>query len=191
MALKTFAENGYEGTSAAALNRELGVSHNLIHQRFGSKEELWYAAVDWAFGQIADEIAIDTELADSDLMEALRHGLIQFLEVHARHPEMLRLVTVEGATPSPRLTYLFDAHIRPLYARLTAPLKTLVDRGVLTDVDVRSLHFLVAHGGTSPFSLAPLAKMLEPIDPCDSTAVRGHAEFVADLVVAGLRARGA
>lgn len=191
MALKTFAENGYEGTSAAALNRELGVSHNLIHQRFGSKEELWYAAVDWAFGQIADEITIDTELADSDLLDAIRLGLIQFLEVHARHPEMLRLVTVEGATPSPRLTYLFDAHIRPLYARLTAPLKTLVDRGVLTDVDVRSLHFLVAHGGTSPFSLAPLAKMLEPIDPCDPSSVRGHAEFVADLVVAGLRARGA
>jgi TetR/AcrR family transcriptional regulator len=118
-------------------------------------------------------------------------GLIQFLEVHARHPEILRLVTVEGATASPRLSYLFDAHICPLYARLTAPLKTLVDRGVLTDVDVRSLHFLVAHGGTSPFSLAPLAQMLEPIDPCDPTAARRHAEFVADLIVAGLRARGA
>lgn len=28
-------------------------------------------------------------------------------------------------------------------------------------------------------------------DRCDPTAVRGHAEFVAGLVVAGLRARGA
>ena len=190
-ALKTCAETGYDGTSAAALNRELGVSHNLIHQRFGSKEDLWYAAVDWAFGEIEDEITIDPQLADSDLMEALRRGLIQLLEVHARHPEILRMVTVEGAHPGPRLTYLFDAHIHPLYARLTTPLKTLVDRGVLTDVDVRSLHFLVAHGATSPFSLAPLATMLEPVDPLDPTAVRRHAEFVADLVVAGLRARGA
>jgi TetR/AcrR family transcriptional regulator len=33
--------------------------------------------------------------------------------------------------------------------------------------------------------------MLEPTDPLDADAVREHAEFVADMVVAGLRARGA
>jgi TetR/AcrR family transcriptional regulator len=50
-------------------------------------------------------------------------------------------------------------------------LKPLFDLGVLSEIDIRSLHFLVAHGGTAPFSLVPFA--------------------VADVVVAGLRARGA
>ena len=31
------------------LNRELGVSHSLINARFGSKQDLWYTTVDWAF----------------------------------------------------------------------------------------------------------------------------------------------
>ncbi|MEU2038795.1 TetR/AcrR family transcriptional regulator [Nocardia niwae] len=190
-ALKVFAANGFDGTSVAALNRELGVSHNLIHQRFGSKEELWFATVDWAFGEIADGMSLDVALAESDLPAAVRETIVQFLLLHATHPHVLRLVTVEAATDSPRLAYLFEAHIQPLYLRLTAPLKVLVDRGVLTAADIRSVHFLVAHGGAAPFGLTPFAKRLDPLDPLDPAAVRAHAEFVADVVTAGLRARGA
>ncbi len=197
-ALKVFSEKGFDGTSVGALNRELGVSHNLMHRRFGSKEALWYATVDWAFGQIASEIGASEMGAEEPFPvepeepeKIARHTVRRFLEVHARHPEILRLVAMEGATASPRLTYLYEAHVQPLYARLTAPLKPLVDSGVLSDVDVRSLHFLVSHGGTAPFSLVPFARMINPVDPLDPEAIRRHAEFVADMVVAGLRARGA
>jgi TetR/AcrR family transcriptional regulator len=190
-ALRVFSENGFEGTSVAALNRELGVSHNLIHQRFGSKEGLWYATVDWAFGQISDHLSADDGSTDSDPLEATRVTVRRFLKLHATHPEILRLVTVEGATASARLTYLFEAHVGPTVARVTAPLKILVDRGVLSSTDIRTVHFLVAHGGTAPFSLVPFAKMLDPVDPRAPDAVHQHAEFIADMVVAGLRARGA
>ena len=190
-ALRLFSEKGFDGTSVGALNRELGVSHNLVHRRFGSKEALWYATVDWAFGQIAAEVSADDELASPDLLVAVRAMILRFLEVHSRHPQILRLVSVEGAAPSPRLTYLYEAHVAPLYARLTAALKGLVDRGVLSEADIRSLHFVVAHGGTAPFSLVPFARMIDPLDPVDPAAVRAHAEFVADMVVGGLLARGA
>jgi TetR/AcrR family transcriptional regulator len=189
-ALKVFSEKGFDGTSVGALNRELGVSHNLMHRRFGSKEALWYATVDWAFGQIASELTADERSGAPDVLVAVRSTVLRFLEVHAEHPEILRLVAVEGAASSPRLTYLYEAHIGPLHARLTAPLKPLVDEGVLSEVDVRSLHFLIAHGGTAPFSLVPFACMLDPVDPRDPKAVRAHAQFIADMVVAGLRARG-
>lgn len=189
--LRVFAEHGFEGTSIAGLNRELGVSHNLIHKLFGSKEELWYATVDWAFGEIDELLRVDEELAERDVLEATRATIRRFLELHAARPDILRLVTVEGAIASPRLTHLYQARIGPTVARVTAPLKPLVDRGVLTEADIRSIHFLVAHGATAPFSLAPLARMLNPIDPLDPDAVRAHADFVADMVVAGLRARGA
>lgn len=189
-ALRVFSEKGFDGTSVGAINRELGVSHNLVHRRFGSKEALWYATVDWAFGQIAAEVGAYDEVTAPDVSATIRSMVAQFLQVHAEHPQILRLVTVEGAAPSPRLTYLYEAHVAPLYARLTAPLKVLVDRGVLSEVDVRSLHFLIAHGGTAPFSLVPFARMIDPLDPLDHDAVREHAEFVADVIVAGLAARG-
>jgi TetR/AcrR family transcriptional regulator len=190
-ALKLFAEKGFEGASVGALNRELGVSHNLIHQRFGSKEGLWYATVDWAFGQIANEITVDQNLAERDIFAAIRVTLTQFLEVHARHPEMIRLLSVEAASAGPRLTYLYEAHVVPLQTRLTDPLKPLLNAGVLTELEIRSLHFLIAHGATAPFTLTPFAQLLNPTDPRDPEAIRAHAEFVSDMVVAGLRERAA
>ena len=46
LALDAFADQGYDGTSVREVCRRLGVSHNLIHERYGSKERLWYAAID-------------------------------------------------------------------------------------------------------------------------------------------------
>src|ERR1700758_5678879 len=51
-ALTMFATVGYDGMSLRTLNRQLGVSHNLIYQRFGTKEELWRAAGDYGFGRL-------------------------------------------------------------------------------------------------------------------------------------------
>ena len=42
-ALNAFAERGFAGTSMREVARELGISHNLIPQRLGSKEQVWYA----------------------------------------------------------------------------------------------------------------------------------------------------
>ncbi|HEY6575085.1 MAG TPA: helix-turn-helix domain-containing protein, partial [Mycobacterium sp.] len=43
-ALVAFATYGYDGVSLRTLNRDLGVSHNLIYQRFGGKDDLWRAS---------------------------------------------------------------------------------------------------------------------------------------------------
>ncbi|QII03790.1 TetR/AcrR family transcriptional regulator (plasmid) [Rhodococcoides fascians A21d2] len=182
-AVRVFAENGFEGTSVAALNRELGVSHNLIHQRFGSKLGLWHAAVDWAFDQVAGELVYDQAAVQSDLAAALHDMVLQFLTLHARTPHLLRLMSIEGAIAGPRLHYLVTRHVQPLYDRLMAPLIPLVDQGVLTATQVRSIHFIVAHGGTAPFNLAPLAKEIDPVDPLSPAAIDEHAQLVADMCV--------
>ncbi len=51
-ALDAFAESGYDGTSVRELSRRLGVSHALLTARFGSKEGLWFAAIEHALAQI-------------------------------------------------------------------------------------------------------------------------------------------
>jgi TetR/AcrR family transcriptional regulator len=189
-ALREFARHGFDGASVAAINRELKVSHNLIHQRFGSKEALWYATVDWVFSDIAAELTNDADLIGLAPLEQFRRTIVRFLELHAHRPDVLRLVTVEGAIESPRLAYVYEHHIEPLLGRVTAPLKELVDRGQLTRADVRSLHFMVAHGATAPFSLVPLASRFTGGDLNGKKAIRRHAEFVADVIVRGIEARG-
>ncbi|MCG7206608.1 TetR/AcrR family transcriptional regulator [Streptomyces arenae] len=188
-ALRMFADKGYDGASVAALNRQLGVSHNLIHQRFGSKEQLWYATVDWAFGGIAAELLPEADDTSGGPLEQFRRTVRRFIHVHAHRPEILRLLTVEGVTDTPRLDHLYERHIEPMLEIVAAPLQRLMDEGVIAPVPRRTLHFLVAHGASAPFSLIGLARRIGPGDPLDPQAVAEHADVVADLILAGLQHR--
>src|SRR6201987_5758903 len=108
-ALRPFAARGYDGPSVRELNQALGVSHNLINRRFGSKERLWRAAVDRWFGELVDALAPSANLAGTgDPLERVREFVVTFIEVNARRPEMARLMNVEASLGGPRLDYLFE-----------------------------------------------------------------------------------
>src|SRR3979409_567871 len=81
-AFRAFATYGYDGVAVRTLNRELGVSHNLIHQRFGSKQALWYAAVDRAFGQQVTQLATAFDPTLSDPLHPLKPAIHRL----GRHP---------------------------------------------------------------------------------------------------------
>src|SRR6266550_4278041 len=109
-ALRAFATHGYDGVAVRTLNRELGVSHNLIHQRFGSKLGLWYAAVDWAFGQQVTELATP--------FDQLNHAIRRFVSYSAERPELLGLMNIEGRVDSERLDYIYANYVAPALAPL-------------------------------------------------------------------------
>ena len=73
-----------------------------------------------------------------------------------------------------------------------APVKTLVDRGGLTEVDIRSLHFVIAPRSGHAVQHGALRQDTQPRwTPWTPTPVREHACLVSDMIAAGLRARGA
>src|SRR5882757_5855568 len=81
-AIEAFSVHGYNGVSLRTVNDELGVSRNLLYQRFGSKANLWQAAVDWAFRPLVEHLEIaDDESADP--MVRLRVLIRSFIEYSA------------------------------------------------------------------------------------------------------------
>src|SRR4029077_15178448 len=105
-AIEAFSVHGYNGVSLRTVNAQLGVSRNLLYQRFGSKADLWRATVDWAFRPLVDYLsAADDETADP--MIRLRILIRNFIEYSAPRPYLARLVTVESASPTARIEYLF------------------------------------------------------------------------------------
>src|ERR1700754_4733536 len=120
-ALRAFATHGYDGMSIRTLTREIGVSHSLIHQRFGSKEQLWRSAVDHGFSQITRDLADVFDPTLTDPLEQLRLWIRRFLELSADHPELVGLMNIEGRQKTPRLRYLYETYVAPSMGRV-APL---------------------------------------------------------------------
>jgi AcrR family transcriptional regulator len=186
-AFRAFATYGYDGVAVRTLNRELGVSHNLIHQRFGSKQGLWYAAVDRAFGQQVTQLqsAFDPTLADP--LDQLNHTIRRFVHYSAEHPELLGLMNIEARTDNERLNYIYDNYVAPALAPLGRLLDHLQEEGRIRPISLRALFFLIAHGAAAPFTLAPLARHFESTDPLDPNQIAEHAALTADVITNGLR----
>src|SRR6201997_1462945 len=124
-----FATHGYDGVSLRTLNRELGASHNLLHGRFGSKEALWYATVDWAFQPLVTRLATAFDPTLTDPLEQLRITMRTFLLYSAERPELNGLMNIEGRQDTERLAYVYDTYIGPSLAPVDRLLKFLADSG--------------------------------------------------------------
>jgi AcrR family transcriptional regulator len=181
-ALVAFAAAGFEAMSIRSLSRDLGLSHGALHQRFGSKERLFYAATDHGFGGLRD--AMVKHLADgpapSDARGALRAGIRAFLLASAEHPELVRLMNTEGIVASERLDYIFATYItpmvRPLPAAAAASTPTAGGR-----LSTRELFFLLAHGAAAPLTLQALSDRFDDTD--GALDPQRYADHMADVLM--------
>ena len=188
-ALEAFGALGYEAMSVRALTRQLGVSHNLVHHYFRSKADLWRAAIDHAFGTVTAELAetFRDAPAQDDVLATLRQAMINFLVVTARFPANGHIIVREGALGGARLDYIFTRYVAPNLEPWHLLLTRAQREGkVRTDVDIRTLFFLLTDGGAGPYTSQALAKRIGGADPLRPEAIRAHAELVADLLMRGI-----
>ncbi len=185
-ALEAFAETGYDGTSVRELSRRLGVSHALLAARFGSKEGLWFAAMEHALAQIERtwrEVADSPELDD---LEALRRGVVRQVMFSAAHPQVLRIMSHEGAIDSPRVRFVVDRFVNPLRPGVERILTRLVAAGRIRPIPYATLHYLVVVGGGAIFANPVESALLGAPQHPSEADIRAHAEAVADILIAGV-----
>lgn len=189
-ALAAFARDGYAGMSVRTLCRELGVSHNLLHQRFGSKQRLWEAAMDAGFGGLVEHLRAGFDPTLTPL-EQLHRGIMRFILFSAEHPELTAIMNAEGVSPSPRLAYIFERYIGPATAPAAALLEHLAADGVIRPVPLSTFQYLVTSGGAAPYGLKALTELFDasasgsPAPPSPEE----HARLVADTIIEGLSVR--
>ncbi|MEZ5142931.1 MAG: TetR/AcrR family transcriptional regulator [Acidimicrobiales bacterium] len=189
MALAAFADLGYEAASVRDLCRKLGVSHNLIHQRFGSKDLLWHAAVDQGFAKLVAALADAVQEAADDDLARLRAVLVRFVEVTATSPALLRVLNQEATTAGPRLDYLYERYVGPANELAASVLRRLEAAGRVRHLDAAPFHFLLANGAAGPLVYPALASHFgRVVDTSRPAAVRRYAESVVDLLLDGMQA---
>ncbi|MEU6198375.1 TetR/AcrR family transcriptional regulator [Streptomyces sp. NPDC047061] len=183
--LEAFAELGYDRASARELARRLGVSHNFINDRYGSKAAFWRAVVDHALGsQLALLTAADPA---ADAAERLRRLMADFYRSAVETPLVGRIMVDEFSRDSERLDYLYERYIAPLMQRLLPDVESLVTAGRMAPVPSDVLFFVVV-GPVSGMVEMPLARRLGRPEATSPEQLGATAELLASLVVNGLLA---
>lgn len=183
-AIKAFSEDGFEGASTRQIAGLAGENQGLITYHFGTKENLWRAAVDTLFGGFRSELTERGEvLRDADTHTRLRLLIYYFVRYAAEHPEQMRLMVQEGKADSPRMEWLVDQHIRPLYDFYSALVCDAQEAGVLPSIPIVHLFYILIGATSLIFTHAPECKRLTGKDPMDEQMIEAHAEAICNLIL--------
>ena len=183
--LEAFADLGFEGTSIRELCRHLGVSHNLIHIRYQSKENAWYRAVDFGFEELGRTLTAEPAAGwPNDRLEILRVSMERYALATLERPALARIIQQEAARPGPRFDYMYERFIGPWRRTTDALLEHLQDEGVLRRGAIDTVYFFLTTWGIGGLASVP-----------DATAgVTGSdrwridvAKLAVDVVIEGLR----
>lgn len=187
--IEAFAELGYDRTSARELARRLGVSHNFINDRYGSKAAFWRAVVDSALREDRHERRqlLDSGLDDADLVRAV---ITHFYQAAVETPLFGRLLADEFACESERLDYLYDNYVEPTLGPMIPALERLMAAGRMPTVSMDVLFFAVISPVAGLVQL-PLAYRLGRTAPVTRESQERTARELAELIVGGLLGRAA
>ncbi len=186
-ALREFAAAGYDGASVRRLARSLDVSHNLIPKRYGSKDDLWHAAVDHGFAVLLDELAPLLDEAADDELAQLKALIVRFVEANAVRPALMQIVSQEATAGGPRFDHLFDRYIAPVRAAGDEMLRRLAAAGRVRSDSAALVYFFMIHGAGGPFVMPALARRFGiGVDAGDPEAVRELAVAAVEILFRGL-----
>ena len=186
-ALDLFSERSFEGATTREIAARAGVTQPLLNYHFRSKDELWRAAVDGLFEKLTDVLAARQDgLRGVDELTVMRLLVREFIFFSAEHPQVHRIITQECKTDGPRMDWLVERHIRPLYEATTQRLARLVERGLLPDIAVEHLYYIITGAGPTMFVLGPECRRLSGVDPTEPAVVEAHADAVCRLFFGNL-----
>jgi AcrR family transcriptional regulator len=181
-ALLVFAEHGFAGASTREIARRAGVALAALPYHFTTKEALWQAAADRIFARLRETFRRRSEgLEGVDARTRLRLLLRDFVRFQAAHPELHRFMTQEGIGKSPRLAWLVEAHIRPIYDYTRALTEEAQRAGYERLGRPELVHYMLIGAASTAYALASEFELLTGLDPTDEALVEEQAAMLERL----------
>jgi AcrR family transcriptional regulator len=186
-ARSAFAARGYDGASTAAIARDAGVTQPLVHYHFATKEELWRAVVVEALSELdrfSDEVAASRDGQDG--ATHLESMMRQFVSFVATHPDVGRILIVDGARAGERLGWLIDEALGWRLRGLEEALEAGVTAGLLKPLPpaLVALAFVAAAG--YPFQVPEVLARVYGLDANDPDIIDAHVTAVAEIFLRGM-----
>jgi TetR/AcrR family transcriptional regulator len=182
-ALDVFSERGFDGASTREIASRAGVTQPLLNYHFSSKDELWRAAVDGIFEALAAELAERAQgLRGVDALTTARLLVREFIGFSARNPQLHRIITQECKVDGPRMDWLVERHVRPMYEAATEQFAELAEQGHVPAIPPAHLYYILTGAGPTMFVLGPECRRLSGLDPSSDEVIEAHADAVCLLL---------
>jgi TetR/AcrR family transcriptional regulator len=185
-AVDLFSERSFDGATTRDIAERAGVTQPLLNYHYRSKDELWRAAVDSLFDLLGQAMQARMEgLRGVDELTSAKLLVRDFVTFSARHPQLHRIITQESKADGPRMDYLVEQHVRPLYETTVAMFERLARDGAVPPIAAPHLYYILTGAGPTMFVLGPECQRLSGLDPRSDEVIDAHADAVCLLLFGG------
>jgi TetR/AcrR family transcriptional regulator len=143
-ALAEFAEKGFDAASIRAIADRTALRHPLITYHFRTKDILWRATAEYAFGRIREEWdGLEKGNADLSALDRLRSEYWTLFRFTVAFPEFHRFMRQECTTNNPRLRWVAKTVVAPLIDRLLPQIAALQKAKQLPLMEPIIFHYMM------------------------------------------------
>jgi len=179
-AIAAFSENGFKGTSTRDIANRAGVHHPLITYHFKNKDRLWRAAADKVFGDFRESLTVTYDRAAGHQPNVRMAKMIRAYMHYARsQPALHKLMVLEASYPSPRLDWLIEYHLQPLFDRAFGLIEDLQRTGMAPNGNPKLLFNMIRVCSGGLLALGNELKLSSGIDIDDDETL----DEIADMIV--------
>jgi AcrR family transcriptional regulator len=142
--LVEFAEKGFDAASIRNIASRTGLQHPLITYHYRSKEILWRAVAEHAFGEIGRlwDTQVETDPTLTPLQRVEREYRA-FLRFTMEYPDFHHFMLRENRPGNPRLPWLTHVVIQPLLQRVLPQIRASQAAGQLPQGDPVLIHYML------------------------------------------------
>jgi TetR/AcrR family transcriptional regulator len=179
-----FSEFGFEGASTRRIAERAGVFQAQIGYHVGNKDELWKATLDHLFTRLRSHLdeamAEDPDRPAADPVAVFANVIRLHVGHTAKHPELSRIMLMESARKSERVTWLLKNHVRPALAALSLVWDEVRAVGRGRDVSAEEVFMMMIGLAPMPFAQAGIMRPLLGAQRCMPDR---HADVVIDWIL--------
>jgi AcrR family transcriptional regulator len=164
-AIAAFSENGFKGTSTRDIAERAGVHHPLITYHFKNKDQLWRAAATRIYGEL--QAALEDALTAPDKTD-IKTRMATRIRTYLRHsyyqPAVHNMIVQESSHPNPRLDWLIETYMRPMFEEALEELAELQQNGVAPPGNTALLFSMIRVSSGSLVSRNLVARNANDVD---------------------------
>ena len=185
-AIEAFSENGFKGTSTRDIAERAGVHHPLITYHFKNKDQLWRSAADRVFKDFTRELAKSLQDHVDESPKARMASLIRVYVYYAKsHPALHKVMVQEASYPNPRLDWLIETHLKPLFDVTFGLLAELQKLGVAPQGNPRLLFNMIRLASGGLLALGNELKASSGIDVENEETLDEIANMIIEVFLPG------
>lgn len=187
-AIDLFSTCGYDAVSTTQIAAAAGVSQPSIHYHFGSKTELWVAAIESLASKMGAEFPADWETIEKmEPIEALERLCGVILDISIARPELGRFILLEGQAGGERLEWLYDMVMKTSYNGFCRLIERGIDSGQIKKHRPQHILMLLHGAIVTYFNVAPLVEIAFGEKSGDGQPAAEFRAAFLDIVLEGLK----